>query len=157
MALPTLLTSSPDLNAQDAQLIWELVSDVSPKADVLARHGMTAQDLQRKTKSAMFRSAYSEARKLWNSDMNTLERIRVKSQFMLEDSLVDIFKIIKDEQQPAAVRLEGVKKLGELSQATNQKNVAAPERHQITINVGDKSVVIDHVAAALPAIEGEVA
>lgn len=97
MALPIPIATSPDLNAQDAQLVWELVSDITPKEDVLIRHGMTPADLKAKLNNPMFRSAYVEAKRLWSSDMNAQDRIKVKATMMVEDALIDVYRIIKDD------------------------------------------------------------
>lgn len=153
MALPTSLSNSPDLNSGDAQLIWELVSNISPKEEVLARHGLDTKGLHARTKNPMFRSAYQEAKRLWSSDLNVQERIRLKAAYMLEDSLPDLFKIIKDDSQPGAAKLEAIEKLGKLSQVMVQKAGATGERHTIIINVGDKPTQIDYVPVA--AIEAQ--
>jgi hypothetical protein len=153
MNLPSTLANSPDLNAGDAQLIWELVSNISSKEEVLARHGLDAKALAARTRNPMFRSAYQEAKRLWSSDLNVQERIRLKASYMLEDSLPDLFKIIKDDSQPGAAKLEAIEKLGKLSQVMVQKQGMQGERHTIIINVGDaKPVEIDYVP---PAIEAE--
>jgi hypothetical protein len=104
----------------------------------------------------MFRSAYQEAKRLWSSDLNVQERIRLKAAYMLEDSLTDLFKIIKDEGQPSSSKLEAIEKLGKLSQVMAQKTAMAGENHKIIINVGNSSpVVIEHVGQKQ--IEGEAA
>lgn len=156
MSIPVSLANSPDLNSGDAQLIWELVSNISSKEEVLARHGLDARTLLARTKNPMFRSAYNEAKRLWSSDLNVQERIRLKAAYMLEDSLADLFKLIKDDSQPAAHKLEAIEKLGKLSQVMVQKAAMQGERHTIVINVGNSEtpIKIDYVP---PAIEGETA
>jgi hypothetical protein len=155
MGLPASLANSPDLNSSDATLIWELVSDINPAKEVLARHGMTPNDLQKKTRNPMFRSAYQEARRLWSSELNVQERIKLKAAYLLEDSLPDLFKIIKDDSQPGSAKMIAIEQLGKLSQVMAQKKEGGGERHSITINVGNATpVVIEHT---VPAIEGEVA
>jgi len=154
--IPTSLANSTELNSSDAQLIWELVSDISAPSDVLARHGLDKAGLQRKLRNPMFRSAFNETKRLWNADLNVNERIRIKAALMLEDSLPDIYKIIKDDSQPSAAKLEAVEKLGKLSQTmAPKKEGQMGERHTITINVGDKPITIEHMTQ--PAIEGEAA
>lgn len=152
MAIPASLANSPDLNSGDAQLIWELVSNISPKAEVLGRHGLDARGLVKRSNNPMFRSAYQEAKRLWSSDLNVQERIKLKAAYMLEDSLPDLFKIIKDDSQPGAAKLEAIEKLGKLSQVMVQKATGQGERHTIVINVGDtKPVEIDYIPPAIEA------
>lgn len=154
MALPIPIATSPDLNAQDAQLVWELVSDITPKEDVLIRHGMTPADLKAKLNNPMFRSAYVEAKRLWSSDMNAQDRIKVKATMMVEDALIDVYRIIKDDTALSVSKLEAFEKLGKLAQVMGQKPSAVGERHTIIINVGEKPTKIEFEQ---PAIEGETA
>lgn len=159
--LPTILgfNSSGALNDSDARLVWELVANIFPPADILKRHGLTGADLKAKMKDAMFVAAYKEAKTLWASDLNVQQRIKLKAGLLLEDSLQDLFVMIKDPQQSASNKLEATKQLGQLSQTINPKQQSGPEGSgfKLTINLGEnaaKSVTIDGHAVsanALPA------
>lgn len=147
------------LNDSDARLVWELVANISPAADILKRHGLTVADLKAKMLDKMFVAAYKEAKQAWASDLNVQQRIRLKSGLLLEDSLQDIFVMIKDPLQSASNKLEATKQLGQLSQTINPKQLAGGEgsAFKLTINLGDnstKSVTIDGHAlpsSSLPA------
>ena len=126
---------SPAINGTDAQLVWELVAQISPTSEVLARYGLTPQDLRSKLKDRMFRSAYREARTLWHSDMNVEQRIRLKAKYMIEDSILDLFKILKDPNTPSNVKLEAFSTLAKVAELTNVKKDAAESRpFSIAIN-----------------------
>lgn len=144
------------INSTDARLIWELVAGVSEAKEVLGRYGMTTADLKRKLKDPMFRSAYHETKQLWASDMNVQQRIRVKAAFLLEDSLLDLFAIVKHESLPVNAKLEAIEKLAKIADVTPGKKdqqTGMAEKFSIQINIGgnDKAVIIDGSAVnALP-------
>jgi hypothetical protein len=69
------------------------------------------------------------------------QRVALKSAFLVEDSLIDLFKMIKDPQMPPQAKLDAFKKLAEVSQLTQVNKNADVERHVIQINVGTGSPV----------------
>lgn len=113
--------SAGALNDTDARLILELVSGIDPPAEIMQRYGLTEEQLKAKLRSPGFRSAYQEAARVWKSSPNVKERIRMRAGALLEDSLQDIFLIIKNVSLPASQRLEATKQLGQLSQTINPK------------------------------------
>ncbi len=125
------------VNGHDARLIWDLVSNMRKKSDILASYGLTITDLQAKAQNGLFASAYREAEKIWNSDMNIQQRIRLKAAFLVEDSMLTVFNVIKQEGIGINAKLEAFEKLMKLSTVTNvPKEGQATERHNITINIG---------------------
>lgn len=148
MPLSQGFTSSSALNDTDARLIWELVAKISPAAEILQRYGLTVADLRAKKNDRMWAAAYREAESVWNSDMNVQQRIKFKSGLLLEDSLQDLFLMVKDPTMSANVKLEATKQLGQLSQTINPKSSASEaggSGFKLTINLGDAKgkVIID--------------
>lgn len=142
MNFPVAPMTTNVIEAQDAQLVWELTADITPKGQVLQRYGLTVTDLRLKMKDPMFRAALREARKLWGSDLNVKQRVAMKAAFLIEDSLFDLFKMIKDPQMPPQAKLEAFKKLAEVSQLTQAANKAdAVDKHVIQINIGGAAPV----------------
>jgi hypothetical protein len=99
------------ISQTDGRLAWELAAEITPVTDILARYGITPADFRNKLKDPMFRGAIREAKSIWKSDLNVQQRVRVKAAMMVEDSLLDVFAIIKNESQPAAAKLEAFEKL----------------------------------------------
>lgn len=144
------------LNDSDARLVWELVANISPAREILKRHGLTIADFAAKKNDRMFVAAYKEAASVWKSDMNVQQRIKFKAGLLLEDSLQDLFVIIKDPNMAASLKMEATKQLGQLSQTINPKQTTSTEGSQfkLTINLGEtsaKTVTIDGNALANPA------
>lgn len=150
MSLPVAPMTTNVVEAQDAQLIWELTADITPKSQVLARYGLSIHDLKMKMRDPMFRMALSEAKKLWGADLNVKQRVAVKAAFIVEDSLIDLLKMIKDPQMPPQAKLDAFKKLAEVAQLTAQNKADNTEKHVIQINVGGAApVVITEQKAAI--------
>lgn len=133
------------LNDIDARLILELVAKIDPVAQILERYGLTKEELQTKLGSPIFKSAFLEASRAWKSNPNMKERIRMKAGALLEDTLQDIFMIIRNGQLPASQRLEGTKQLASLAGLAQQKegvvaastftlNIIRRGRDPVTIN-----------------------
>src|SRR5271166_2741875 len=99
------------ISQTDGRLAWELAAEITPVPVLLTRYGISLPDFKQKLKDPMFRQAIREAKSIWKSDMNVQQRIRVKAAFLVEDSILDIFAIIKNESQPAAAKLEAFEKL----------------------------------------------
>lgn len=136
------------LNDSDARLVWELVANISPPAEILKRHGLTVQDFAAKKRDAMFIAAYKEAKSVWNSDLNVQQRIKFKAGLLVEDSLQDLFVIIKNPEMSAQLKIDAHKQLSALAGATGNKQQGGEggSGFKLTINLGSssaKSVTID--------------
>jgi hypothetical protein len=147
LPVPSFGASTGAINGTDAQLIWELVAQISDPKDVLRRYNLDAAGLRSKMKDKMFRAAFREAKSLWESDLNAEDRIRVKARAMAEDGLVVFFKLMKSEDSVAQVKLEAFEKLikvGELG-PKKDKDSGGGKPFSVVINLRntDKKVVID--------------
>jgi hypothetical protein len=79
--------------------------------------------------------------------MNIQQRIRLKAAFLLEDSLLTLFNIIRQDGIGIQAKLEAVEKLVKISTVANvPKEGAASEKHNITINIGGNAPPIKVVA-----------
>jgi hypothetical protein len=88
-----------------------------------------------------------QAKSLCNSDLSVKERIRLKSQVLVEDSLLEIFSILHNRDNAIPARLDAFKQLarvGEVDQPERGKGDAG-NRFTVSINLGDtiKPVVIE--------------
>jgi hypothetical protein len=106
----------------------------------------------------MFRTAIREAKSMWKSDLNVKQRIQVKAAMLVEDSLLDVFAIIKNENMPAAAKLEAFEKLmktADLAPRAGNGQVAAGGGFKISIIMGDtpaQQVTIDGHTLASPEV-----
>lgn len=122
----------------DARLIFDLVANMQEQSKVIARYGITAEDLAAKVRNPAWQQAYSETKKVWNSDMNTAQRIRLKAAFLLEDSLPSLWAIVRDAKASTGAKLAAIEQLTKISTVGNvpKESNGGGERHNITINFG---------------------
>jgi hypothetical protein len=122
---------------QDTRLAWELVAQIAPLQDILRRWGMNYDQLKAKLRDPLFRSMVQETKKIWKSELNTKERIRIKSQLLVEDSLLEMFHIINDRDKAPQARIDAFEKLAKIGDLTEKdKNPSMGERVTISINLG---------------------
>lgn len=137
----------------DSQLICDLVAGIRNPSDILAKYGLTQEDLVRRVRNPLWANQFKETKKNWDADINVQQRIRLKASYLLEDSLVPLFNIVRDKHMPVAAKLEAIEQLTKISTVTNtvKDSAATGERHSITINIGPgvapvvaSSTVIQH-------------
>jgi len=138
------------LNDYDARLIFDLVAGIRNRSAVLAQYGLSYEQFVEKTRSPMFAAAYRETDRLWKSDMNTSQRIRMKAAFLLEDSLVPLFNVIRDPAMGVTAKLNAIEQLTKISTVANvPKDAAQTEQHKIIIQIGAAAAPI--VVTSAPA------
>lgn len=131
------------ISDHDARLIFDLVSNMRPKADVLAQYGLTINDLAAKAQNTFWAHAYRETEKIWKSELSTAQRIRLKAAYLLEDSLIPLHRIITSDQMPVSAKLNAIEQLTKISTVSNvPKADGNSEKHSITINIGGKPPLV---------------
>jgi hypothetical protein len=104
-------------DASDSQLAMELAARLSPVKEVLARYGLSNEQFKEKSASPTFRKMYQQSKAFWQSDANTKQRILVKSQMLLEDSLLILYQMIHDPDSSNSVKLDAAGQLATLADA----------------------------------------
>lgn len=137
----------------DGRLAWEIAAEISTVPEILIRYGMAPHEFKAKLRDPMFRQAIREAKNLWKSDLNVQQRVRLKAAFLVEDSLLDIFAIIKSENSIAAAKLEAFEKLMKTADLVPRAKDGgnAPSAFKINIITGaapSDRVTIDATAIA---------
>lgn len=130
----------------DARLAWELVAGISSIGDVMRRHGMDFDALDAKKRDPVFANMLEQYRKHWNSELSVNQRVTLKAALLTEDSLLDVYAIIKDTEASPGQKLEAFGALAKAGEVGAQrKDAGAPGSPvHITINVPGKSgVTID--------------
>ncbi len=138
------LTTLPlGLSENDARLAWELTADIVPLAEIMRRYDLTFDSLAEKRRDPVFRSVLEEYSRAWNSSLSTADRVRIKAALLVEDGLLDIFRILKAEDSAAAAKLDAFAALARAGDVGPSKNASAQagERFSVTINLPNSAPV----------------
>ena len=130
-----------------AKLAFELAADIHEPKVIIARYGLSEDDMVKLLKNPAFVTMLKEAKKTWSSNLNAAERIQVKSRVALEELVPEFYGVATDETVHVNSRLEAGKLLTKLSGFDN-KNSAVEEAgvgkgFSITINIGNEPVTIE--------------
>lgn len=141
------------LSEHDARLAWELTANILPLAEIMKRYDLTFDSLAEKRRDPVFRACLEDYGRAWNSSLSAQERIRIKAALLVEDGLLDIFRILKSSDSVAAAKLDAFTALSRAGDVGPSKkdSVSGGEKFSVTINLPNSApVTIDATA-----IEGE--
>jgi hypothetical protein len=87
----------------------------------------------------MFRDMVKQAKAIWSSDLSIKERIRLKSQVLVEDSLLTIFSIIHTADNAIPAKLDAFKQLARVAEVDSPERNKGSDgsRFTVSINLGD--------------------
>ncbi len=147
MNLPATVGEFNAVSDTDSRLAIEIAVQLRPINEILVAYSTSRSELATKLKDPMFRDMVKQAKSIWSSDLSIKERIRLKSQILVEDSLLSIFSIIHGPDNAIPAKLDAFKQLARVAE------VDAPERAKgdigtrftVQINLGDttKPVIIE--------------
>ena len=98
--LPAEIANAELIHIANPKMILELAAKINDPREIIARYGITTHQFAALRDLPAFRNAYREARAYWESDSNYKERIAVKAGIMVEETLMDIYDLIKDGDTP---------------------------------------------------------
>lgn len=132
-----LPSSIEAINDHDSRLALELAFEISELPEILARHGLTKEQLKAKLENPQFRRMVQDARATWKSDLSVKERIRLKSMVLVEDSLLELYSLFHNKDLAAPARLDAFKQMAKVAtvDAPDQKGPEAGQRVQINISI----------------------
>src|SRR5882672_1127903 len=141
----------PDLTLKDlsATVAAELAAGLSSAETIRKRFGLTAPQWRQLTQNGYFRGMVKDALKSFQGDLNAGRRITLKAEVMLEDSLEDLYAIVKTKDVPSGERIKAVQTMAELAGRGKGTNATvdpnAPKQQGFTLNInvgGGKDVII---------------
>jgi hypothetical protein len=134
------------VSPEDARLAWELVANFSSIGDIMRRHGLSFDDLDAKKRDPAFATLLKQYEKHWNSELSVNQRVALKAALLTEDSLLDVYQIIKNGEASPGQKLEAfgaLAKAGEVGVQRKDQAAAGTPVH-ININIpGHQGVTID--------------
>lgn len=146
-SLPATVAEFNAVSDRDSRLAVELAVQLRPTSEILQTYGISRQDLIRKFKDPMFKDMVKQAKSLWKSDLSVKERIRLKSQVLVEDSLLEIFSMIHNPENALPAKLDAFKQLARVAEVEqpDRKQGDTGTRFTVAINLGspEERVVIN--------------
>jgi hypothetical protein len=134
------------VSEEDARLAWELVANISSVGDIMRRHQLTFDEYDAKRRDPLFANMLEQYRRHWNSELTVNQRVSLKAALLTEDSLLDVYRIIKDEDASPGQKLEAFGALAKAGEVGVQRkdNAPAGAAVHVTINVpGRKGITLD--------------
>lgn len=144
-----------------ASLAREIAMDLQEVDKILAAHGLSREEFEKLQGDPTFTKLFQAAVTEWNAASSTPERIRLKAQVMVEESLPSLHTATVDDKIPLAQRVEALKFTSKLAALVDEKGGVLGGRgpvsggFSISINIGSDTVkitqalptpeVIDHV------------
>lgn len=149
--LPQTVSEFNALSDKDSRLAVEVAVQIRPISEVLTAYSISRSDLVRKLKDPMFRDMVKQAKSIWSSDLSIKERIRLKAQVCVEDSLLEVFGIVHNVDMAVPAKLDAFKQLARVAEVDSPERGKGGDgsRFTVSINLGDtiKPVIIEGTQA----------
>lgn len=146
-ALPQTVADFNALSDKDSRLAVELAVQIRPVPELLQHYSISRKQLSIKLKDPMFRDMVKQAKSIWSSDLSIKERIRLKSQVMVEDSLLEVFSVVHNPDNAIPAKLDAFKQLARIAEVDSPERGKGDtgSRFTVSINLGDtiQPVVIE--------------
>jgi len=164
MAIPSALTDEDPprylaarVETNLRKLARELAMRILPLEDILTLHQISSDDLERLESWPSFMRMLAEETEVWQSALNTKQRVEIKTWSILEEALPALSTYIHspDFNDNAKVALIGVmqKQVG-IGVKENSTAGTAGEKISITINTGSQELKLERELN--PVIEAQV-
>ena len=152
---PRYLVARAEINLR--KLARELAMRILPLEDILTLHQISGDDLERLEGWPSFMKMLAEETEVWQSALNTKQRVEIKTWSMLEEALpaINTYFHSPDFNDAAKVALIGVlqKQVG-IGVKENSNAGASGEKISITINTGSQELKLERELS--PVIEAQV-
>lgn len=140
------------------RLAREISIGILKPDQILKLHGLTEDQWHELASSKGFQELLGEEMQLWQSGLNTKQRVELKTWAMLEEALPTLWDLLhnNDFNDAAKVSLIGAlqKQVG-IGQKDIQQGAGADSRISITITTGSGQVKVEQEATP-KVIEGEL-
>lgn len=151
-------TTKYSLQLKLVALAREIAMDMKQLPEILKELSITPEQFLVIKSSTHFKSVLEQEIATWNSALNTQERVKLKSQAMIEMSLEEFYSRMHDSKEPLSAKVELLKTLAKIGGVdTTKQEQTAGERFLVNINLGaDHKLTIDKPKVTSQVIEGEV-
>lgn len=130
-----------DNQVTDLQIIKiarAIARDLVPLEEVLKQYGMDQNQWEQVRNAPHFQRVLTSALEEWNSAANTAERVKLKSLYLVEEALPEMYARAHDPREPLNHKVEVIKTIARFAGLGGGVSdaVAAGEKFSVTINLG---------------------
>lgn len=127
-----------------SRLAREVARDLIPVGQICERYKIDDDTYERVIRHPIFHTRLQEELDIWNASTPRAitERISAKSATMIEESLIEVYELIHDKNQPMSAKIEALKWASKLAGVGEReaKDLLPGERIRFNIFIGDKKV-----------------
>jgi len=154
----TVLTRALRSDVTLSKLARDIAWDIYPLETVLGNYNVTQEEWQAIKEMPRFQRYLENEIATWANADNTAERVKIKSQALIEDYLPEIYERMIDPTENLPAKVEAAKFIGKLAGLGNERSagdVSTGEKVSITINLGeDRKLTFEKDVT--PVIEGDL-
>lgn len=142
-----------------SRLAREVARDLVPIDTILERYKLSEDDYQRILRNPIFAQRLQEELDIWNASTGhaIAERIGAKAATMIEESLVEVYELIHDKNQPMPAKIEALKWASRIS-GIGEREAMGPvvpgSNVRFNIYIADKKVSFEKDVVHEKTIEG---
>lgn len=136
------------------QLAREIAMDLHELDVILERYEINAERWAEIQSNRRFIALLQQSLSEWHSALNTPERVRLKSQAFVEESLPEFFARAHDSREPLSSKVDLLKTVAKIAEVGNPKpdgSVSSGEKFSVTINLGSDQLLKIEKTITLPA------
>lgn len=115
--------------------VMEVAAGLQPINDILQKYKVTNQQLAILMKNDGFKQMIREAQTQFNSLSNTGDRIRIKSQLLVEMMLDDLYMIMADQRVMASARVQAFTAVRSLTGLEKPEQAQPRQQFRLIINL----------------------
>jgi ribosomal protein L7/L12 len=130
-----------------SRLAREIARDLIPLDQICERYSVDEETYQRILRHPLFQQRLQEETDIWNASTPRAitERISAKAATMIEESLIEVYELVHDKNQPMSAKIEALKWASKLAGVGEReaKDMLPGERVRFNIYIGDKKVSLE--------------
>jgi ribosomal protein L7/L12 len=130
-----------------SRLAREVARDLVPIDQICERYKIDDDTYERILRHPLFQQRLQEEVDIWNASTPRAitERISAKAATMIEESLIEVYELVHDKNQPMSAKIEALKWASKLAGVGEReaKDMLPGERVRFNIYIGDKKVSLE--------------
>lgn len=137
---PTL-TAAAKQEIDIVKLAREIAMDLRPLGEILEHHRVSVSEFERLKRHPYFCRVLNAEVEAWQSAVNTGERVRLKSQAMMEEFLPDLYRRMVAPKEDLLKVVKGAELVAKLASLGGDANSGKPgDKVVISINMGAQKI-----------------